>query len=430
MGKNHIYRRTLGLAVAASLVALTACGGTGEAEDNSAPDGEVTLRWAFWGSSTRAEISEEIIAAFEAEHPGITVEYQYSGSMADHMNLVSTQTAGGDAPDIIQTEERYFREYADRGSLLELDQVDIADFSEASLAGGSIDGTLYGISSGDNTFTLLANTDLFDEAGVDLPDDSTWTWDDYADIAQEISDNLDSVYGAASPTIMGAVNVWLRQQGQNIATSDGQLGFDAEGLAGLFEMDLELMRSGALQPAELAETQEAELERSLIAQGRAAMSGRWSNQVADVSGLTGAEIVPLRYPSPTGNVEDNGMFLKASQLMTVSSTTDYPEEAQQFIDFVVNSQEAGQIGLVDRGFPANSAVRDSITGELDEDNQRAADFMTEITPELGDPSPVPPAGFGAATDVLLRYYQEVLFERQTPEEAAENAVRELESLIS
>lgn len=424
MHRKPIQRNIRGIA----LVSLVALGLTSCAGDTGTD--EVQLRWSWWGSDTRATITQEIIEAFEEEHPHISVEGAFSGSMSDHMDLVTTQVAGGDAPDIIQTEERYFREYVDRGALLELDQVDVSGYDENALAGGAIDEALYGLTTGDNAFVILANTQLFEEAGVDLPDDTSWTWEDYEEIAQEISDSLEGVYGAASPTIMGMVQVWLRQQGAHIATDDGELGFDAEDIEGLFEMDLELMKNGTLQPADLAaETQEADLEQSLIAQGTAAMTGRWSNQIADLSELTGSEIVPLRYPSPTGTVEDNGMVFKASQLMTVSSTTEHPEEAQLFVDFVLNSEEAGLMSLTDRGFPANETVRETILPELGEHDRRSSEFIIDVEPELADPEPIPPAGFGAATDTLLRYYQEVLFERQSPEEAAQNAVDDLEGEI-
>ena len=39
----------------------------------------------------------------------------------------------------------------------------------------------YGVSTGSNAFAVLANPTLFKEAGVDLPDDSTWTWEEYAE---------------------------------------------------------------------------------------------------------------------------------------------------------------------------------------------------------------------------------------------------------
>ena len=35
--------------------------------------------------------------------------------------------------------------------------------------------------------SMVIDPKVFEAAGVELPDDETWTWDDYADIAAEIA---------------------------------------------------------------------------------------------------------------------------------------------------------------------------------------------------------------------------------------------------
>ncbi len=60
---------------------------------------------------------------------------------------------------------------------------------------------------------MIANKDIFDKYGVDLPDDTTWTWDDLADIANEISEKSGgAVFGAANigGFDAGIVKYWAR----------------------------------------------------------------------------------------------------------------------------------------------------------------------------------------------------------------------------
>ncbi|MBB5924493.1 ABC-type glycerol-3-phosphate transport system substrate-binding protein, partial [Actinoalloteichus hoggarensis] len=64
-------RSVLAAAVVAGLV--TACGGAG-----GDSDGQVELRFTWWGSDDRAEITEEAIALFEERHPNITVNTSYA----------------------------------------------------------------------------------------------------------------------------------------------------------------------------------------------------------------------------------------------------------------------------------------------------------------------------------------------------------------
>ncbi|MDQ1294834.1 MAG: pectin-derived oligosaccharide transport system substrate-binding protein [Actinomycetota bacterium] len=45
----------------------------------------------------------------------------------------------------------------------------------------------YGVPTGVNTFGLIADPALFAGAGVPMPDDDMWTWDDFVEVATAIS---------------------------------------------------------------------------------------------------------------------------------------------------------------------------------------------------------------------------------------------------
>ena len=95
--------------------------------------------------------------------------------------------AAGDTPDIIQMDEKQLSTYAANGVLLDLgglaSVLSTEDYPAAVLGTGALDGTQYGVPVGINSYTIIANTDLLDSYGVELPDDETWTWDDFVDIA-------------------------------------------------------------------------------------------------------------------------------------------------------------------------------------------------------------------------------------------------------
>jgi multiple sugar transport system substrate-binding protein len=89
---------------AATTLALTACGGSPAEPPSTAPtlsDEPVTLSFTWWGNDVRHGITEELIAAFEAEHENITIEPQYT-DWAGYLDKLATTVAAGDAPDIIQ----------------------------------------------------------------------------------------------------------------------------------------------------------------------------------------------------------------------------------------------------------------------------------------------------------------------------------------
>ncbi len=404
-------------------LALTSCGGGGD------DDGEVTLAFTWWGSDSRHQATEEIIDLFEEQNPGITIEPSYS-DWAGYWDQLATQTAGGTPPDIIQMDDAYLREYSGRGALLELTDVDVSGLDEESVANGRTeDEGLIGVTTGINAMVLMANQDIFDEAGVDMPDDTSWTWDDYLEITREISENVDGVYGATGPGQPADFQIWLRQQGMHLNTEEGELGFEASDAEAYFEHLYELMEAGGYPPASvIAEDQTPGPDESMTGSNEVAMGMWWTNQLPAISGASGQNIVPLRMPSMTGNAEENGMWYKSTMLLSVSANTDHPEEAQQFVDFMINSEEAGALNGTDRGLPSNQEVRETVFDELDGEDLVASEFIMDIEDEVGaQPNePVPAMGFSAMQEMLQRYELQVFFEELSPAEAADSMVAEME----
>ncbi|GAB3194406.1 ABC transporter substrate-binding protein [Nesterenkonia suensis] len=418
-------RRSTALAagLAAAMLAVTACGGGGGGDS----DGDVTLRFAWWGSDARHQNTQEIIDAFEAEHPHITIDGDFS-DWDGYWDQLATQTAAADAPDIIQMDELYLREYADRGSLLDLDQVDTSQMDETVVDNGRAEGGLYGITIGINAFTILANPDLFEEAGVGMPDDATWTWGDYRDIAVELSENLDGAWGAGGFDETGGFQTWVRQQGGHLSDAEGELGFTVDDAESYFEYLVELLEVGATPSASaLAEDQGVGPDQSLTTAGQVAMRAWWSNQSVALSESAGTELELLRFPSHTGSAEDARPWYKSSMFLSGSATTDHPEEVQQFIDFFVNSEEAALIDMAERGIPPNDEIRQVVTEELDGAQLAMAEYIDQIEDELGPSEPVPAMGGSAFQQILYRYQDEVLFDRMSPADAAEAMISEMEA---
>ena len=123
-------------------------------------------------------------------------------------------------------------------------------FAPSILGNATYEGGVYGAPTGGNTVALLANPALFEAAGVDLPDDDTWTWDDFADIAAEITASQEDVFGF-EPRFDDFNRVWFAQRGYDMYTEEGQLDVEPEVLADYWEFALGLMEDGAIPSAEL-----------------------------------------------------------------------------------------------------------------------------------------------------------------------------------
>ncbi|GAB4084563.1 extracellular solute-binding protein [Myceligenerans cantabricum] len=428
-------RAAVAAGAAATALILSACGGG----DSGAAGGDVEaqecpceIRFAWWGSDERHAATQEIIDAFEAENPDITVVPDFT-DWDGYWNKLSTAVAAGDTPDVMTQEERYVSDYASRDVIADLAELDIdtSEIDEGILAGGRIDGTQYALPTGVNAYALVANTAVFEDAGVDLPDDESWTWEEYVEVANEVSEGAgDGVWGVQDYGFNEAgLNILARQKGEALWTPEGELGVSEETVAEFFQTSLDLMQDGG-QPdaARTIEYQHAGPEGSLVGTNVGGMASFWSNQLGALAEASGEDIELLRYPGET-EYERTGMYYKPAMFYSVSATTEYPDAAAKLVDFMLNSEEAAKINLTDRGLPANTDVREVITDDLTDADQQVAEFMADLEDEIVDASPVPPEGSAEMQDIMERVNTEVVFERVTPQEAAQMFIEEVNAAI-
>ncbi|MFD5822383.1 ABC transporter substrate-binding protein [Nesterenkonia xinjiangensis] len=415
----------LGVTIVAVTALLVAGCGNSEGEE-----GDVELRFLWWGSDTRHALTEEVIEAYEEENPGVSISAEYGG-FDDHWDQLATQTAGGQAPDIIQMDEQYLREYADRGSLLELEGIDLTKHDEAAVENGKVDGQQFAVTMGINAQVLVADPQVFEEAGVELPDPMTWTWEDYASISAQITEQHEDAWGTSIPGGMGAFQTWMRQQGKSVATDAGELGFEASDASGYFQYFQALMDDGVLPPAELIqENAGSTMEQSLAATGQQAISTWWSNEAVALSAAADRDLEILRYPSFTGDAADAEPWYKSSMYLSASAGTDHPEQVQDFIDFFVNSESAAEIVGVERGIPPNQEMRELVAEDLSGMAAETLDYIDGIESDLGRPEPITPEGGSDFSSVLARYELEVIFGRLSPDEAGRSLVEEASAQLS
>lgn len=414
-------RVAVGLSIAVAVL-VSGCAGQGPEQSTDSSEDQVTLRFAWWGSDLRNQRYLDIIDEFEKENPGITITPEY-GEYTGFWDKLATQYAANDAPDIIQFEDIYLREYSSRGLLLDLSDygVDTSQIDDAVLAAGTTEDGLVGFPMGLSAPVIFSNPTLLSEGE---PDYSTWTWDEYASFAEQRT--ADGVFGSNFPPHQGMFNIWFRQHGASLYGEGGGIGFDASDLAGYFEFLLGLSESGAIPSAELTtEDLTASAEENLVASNRVALAWQFTNNTSNLSSSAG-QTFGLNYPpSAAGSVEDAGLWYKVA-FEAVNASTAHPDEAAKFVDFVANSEVAGKISLVERGVPVNAQVREAIKDDLPEADQISVDYIERIS-EYVSPTPIPPAGAAAIVAILDRYSLDVMYERYSPEEAADSALAEIQA---
>jgi multiple sugar transport system substrate-binding protein len=418
-----------GLATAAT-VGLAACSGStpksGTAASSAAENATLNLAW--WGNEVRNKNTNNMIAAYQTAHPGVKIAGA-AGEFASYWDKLSTQVAGGNAPDVLQMDMAYIADYGTKGALLDLKSLDTSKFVEGTVDAGKIKGKLVGINAGINCLTLFADPKVFAKAGMQVPDDKTWTWDSLVDTAAELASKAGTPFGMAGLWGDTLFQGWLRQTGKQLFTETGP-GYDASDVKTWFDYLLKAQKAGAIgSAAQIVEEQGKALGQSAIVTGKAGIGLFNSNQATAVYAAAGQTLPILRYPTITGNVKDRKAWYKASMLWSASSKTKNPDAALALINYLVNSTDAGLIQLAERGIPANTDVQAAVTPKLTTGDLAAQKFLADIKPELSDTPIAPPPGAGQAGTIMFRYLTDVLYGRQSSADASSKFVTELKSVI-
>ncbi len=418
-------------ASAVALPGLAACG-TGGGGDVELSDEPVTIRMTWWGADTRAELTQQAIAAFEKEHPNITVKGEFK-DWAGYWDALATTTAANDSPDVIQMDELYLASYGDRGTLLDLadtsDFLDTSGFEAATLETGKIDGTQYAIPIGAGMLASVVNADLFAQYGVDCrttpPGPGTTTPRSPTNSPRRAA-GPSTATGLTGGTDAGSIRYWARLHGNELYGENGDVTLDPAVLAALWEYNLGLVESGAGSKAR-PNPSRARAPASKAAASPPARSP-WASATTRRSRRCSPPAAPTcRLLQLPGNAEAAANFIKPSMYWAVSSQSEHPAEAATLVDFLVNSEAAADILGTERGIPANPAMREHVSADLDEGEQLAVDYIESAA--AGPAVVVTPAGGSGFDPMIQRYTQEVMFGERTPQEAAEAFIDELKTEI-
>jgi multiple sugar transport system substrate-binding protein len=193
----HSRRRFLRLAGATVAgTFLSACTGLAP---QSAPGEEepVQLVYQDWRTEWFPPMAKEMLEQFHAAHPELRVFF-----VPDPVNFVDRMMSdfqAGTAADVFQGCCTHFPEWAQRGYTLDLrpyveaylDQATVADWDPAQYkALFTPDRRQFGLPKYHGALALYYNKDLFDEYGVEYPDE-TWDHDDYLDAMRHLTHDRD-----------------------------------------------------------------------------------------------------------------------------------------------------------------------------------------------------------------------------------------------
>lgn len=157
----------------------------------------VQLVYQDWNTDWFPPMAQQMLDEFHTTHPNIRVFYTPDPENLPEQMLADMQV--GIAPDVFQGCCGHFPTWAQQEYTLDLrpyveadlDQVTTDDWNQAQYrAFFTRSGRQYGLSKYHGALALYYNKDLFDEYGVDYPND-TWNHDDYLAAMQRITHDRD-----------------------------------------------------------------------------------------------------------------------------------------------------------------------------------------------------------------------------------------------
>jgi multiple sugar transport system substrate-binding protein len=415
------------------LFAAAGCAPGQSLRSQSDSGGQVTLRISTWGNDSRLKLTQQAVDAFTAANPDIKVTVENNDWTA-YWDKLATMTAGNNSPDVIQMDESYIAAYGARDALLDLgkvnDNLDLSAMDTKVLETGKVGGTLVGAPIGVANFSVAVNPEVLKKAGVSMPNDKTWTWDQFAQAAAQVTGKLGSqgVYGLDGfGTGAAELGAWARQKGEEIWPTDGP-GVSQATITSFFDYANKLVAMKATPPAgRQVENATAVLDQTMFATSKAAFHLLFHTQISAFGTASGTEMKLLRIPAQASG-ESPKMVNKASMYWSVSSGSKNAEASAKLIDFLLTDPAATKVLTTERGIPAIPEVQKEVAPLLDPQAEIALKFSQSIASELVPPPQVTPANASGFSAEFTPVATDVLFGRSSPADGATKVLSIIQSM--
>ncbi len=202
---------------------------------------------SYWDYN-ETESFGQIIAAFEAKYPNITIEV-YDVATSDYTSKVTVMLNAGSDLDVVMIKDGDTTiDLINNGQLADLSSFIANDNFDLSIYNGTADyfainGGQYALPVSQDYYVLYYNKDIFDAAGVDYPtNDMTWT--QFQELAAKLTSGsgTDKIYGAHFHTWQAMAINWAHAAGYRM--DDYSTGYDF--YAPYYQMILDMQEAGTV----------------------------------------------------------------------------------------------------------------------------------------------------------------------------------------
>lgn len=400
-------------------------------------DENVVIKMTWWGGQTRHDQTQAVCDLYTSQHPNVTFELSPSG-WDGYFDKLSTQTASGSMPDIVQMDYLYLTTYAKNDSLADLQEfidngtIDVSNIDENLLQTGSVDGKMAALVLSTSLLNVGYNPDVLAEAGVAEPT-SEWTWSDFATMCETVYSTTGK-YGVSMDSVADTniFHYWVRQHGGKLFSDDNKsLGYEDDQIfIDFVNMWNGLMSKEAMpDPDEYAQISTLGQEAGPVVTGDAAAIFEWNNYASKVSSVN--DKIKMITPPLSDSSDAKGLWMKPGMFFAVANTSKVKQEAAEFINWFINSEEANDILMAERGTPVSSAVRQHLIDGGNMGAQQVAMFegITSAVQLCGETPAPDPAGISEVNEAFARAANSVYYGQTPVEKAAESFRKEANTIL-
>lgn len=401
---------------------------TGDAAEKPAEEAEqVTLVYARGVDTTGS--NEKLIAAFEASHPNIKIEFREmpADTGQQHDQYVTMFSSQSSEIDVFDGDVIWPAEFAQANYTLELDRfiekdgIDMSTYFPGTVASGKFNGKQWAMPKFTDAGVLYYRTDI-----VENPPK---TWDELIQMAGDLKGEQGTEFGYLMQSaqyeglVCNAIE-YIASNGGQVIDENNNVVVNSEATVNAINKMKEITSSDFV-PSNILNFMETETENAFI-EGKAVFARNWPYMNSSSADETRSKVVGKFGITtlPEGSV--GGAATLGGWMSMINRYTEHPEEAWEFVKFM-SGAEGQKISATDGGLAPTLK-------ELYEDADVKAASPLFANPGFFDtlenavPRPVSPI-YPKISDIMQIEISKALTGDQTAEQAVKNMQEKIEAAV-
>lgn len=397
---------------------------------------EITLRvLTHWGEESLLPGEMAMIEAYEAANPGINIELE-TVPFNDLLTKIITGQTAGTNPDIFHLYNLWLPDFGRSGLLAtppqEIVDAITANTSPGIVAGVSSGGQVWGWPTEVNTYLLIYNKRLLEEAGYDAPPQN---WEELREMAAAMTktDDTGAITQAGyavwpgwdSGIVHPFASLLLSNGGQYLNDDGTATAFNSPQGLETIQLYADMLADGSMDIS----VPSAEFINGRV--GMTIMANWWratlqAAEAVDYDTEVGVAAIPV---GPSGS---ETATMSYNWLWSVASTSEHPEEAWDFIQWMNTPPAEGEPSPMGDYLVHSLGAIPSMTYDQEAFADELGDhFLAPFVESTGYAQPEPVVAGGQEVKTKLQTEIEALLSgMQDPASALEFAAMEGDSVLA